>query len=721
MKASIFIAQLYLLSAMTLQAQDDVSLFDFWKYESDVENSLYKTLASIAFEQLEPRKQEISQLKTKADWLERQQVVKNKLLNIIGPFPEKTPLNIQVTGIIQKEDYRVEKLIYESRPGFYVPSALFIPNNITGKAPAILNPIGHSPASFRRDAYQHKIINLVKKGFVVLAYDPIGQGERLQYYDEELGKSKFPPNHEHSYPGAQCYIAGYSSSKHFIWDGIRGIDVLLSRPEVDPARLGMNGISGGGNMTAFIGAIDDRILAAAPECWITNFNYLLKSEAPQDSEQNLVKLIYNGLDHPDFIEVRAPKPTLIMATTRDFFSIQGTRETFQEARKAYEALGKKENLQITEDDDKHNSTVKNREAMYAFFQKHLDNPGNSKDYEVELFSEEELFVTKTGQLATSLKGETLYSLNKKVVEEQMIALQKSRTDSDKHLSEIRSSAIALSGFSFPEEYGKSIFSGRMVNEGYQLEKYLIEGSGDYKLPLALFIPENETKDEIVLLLHEKGKDYAANNDNLAKQLVSNGYTVLLADLPDIGEMGPGYLRGDTYIQGVSYNKWFAGILTGKSIVGLRAEDIVRINHFIKVGLPRYQSTTAISVGVLGSELLHAAAFDQNIHKVCLIQPFLSYSNIALTRDYKPSYIHSVVPGAITKYDLPDLIGYLSPRKILMINPVEANGSKASELKTKETMLFPIKIHGGKNSSSSLNIKSNIDSKAVAGQVLSWLK
>ena len=410
-----------------------------------------------------------------------------------------------------------------------------------------------------------------------------------------------------------------------------------------------------------------------------------------------------------------------MATTRDFFSIQGTRESFLEARKAYEALGAKENLQITEDDDRHTSTIKNREAMYAFFQKHLNNPGDNKDYEVELFSEEELFSTKTGQLATSLKGETMYSLNKKVVEEQMIALKESRTNTNKHLLETRSSAIELSGFSFPEKFGKSIFSGRIVNDGYQLEKYLIQGSGNYKLPLALFIPENETKEEVILLLHEKGKNFAANNDNLAKRLVSSGYTVLLADLPDIGEMGPGYLKGDTYIQGVSYNKWFAGILTGKSIVGLRAEDIVRINHFIKVDLPRYQSTTAISVGVLGSELLHAATFDQNIHKVCLIQPFLSYSDIALTRDYQPSYIHSVVPGAITKYDLPDLIASISPKKILIINSLEANGLNANEQKIREIMSFPIDIYNNKNTTNNFTIESNIHNQAVAERVLSWLE
>ena len=708
-------------SAVSLRAQEDVSLFDYWKYYSDVENSLYKTLASIGLEQLEPRKEKIDGLTSKSDWEARQKFVKSKLLEIIGPLPEKTPLNIQVTGIIQKDDYRVEKLIFESQPGFYVTSALFIPNNLSGKAPAILNAIGHSPTSFRRDAYQHKIINLVKKGFVVLAYDPIGQGERLQYYDEELGKSIFPPNHEHSYPGAQCYISGYSSATHFIWDGIRAIDVLLSRPEVDPSRLGMNGISGGGNMTAVISAIDDRILAAAPECWITNFHYLLKSEAPQDSEQNLVKMIKVGLDHPDLIEVRAPKPTLIMATTRDFFSIQGTRDSFNEAKKAYEAFGAGENLQITEDDDRHTSTVKNREAMYAFFQKHLDHPGDSKDYEVELLSPEELQVTKTGQMATSLNGETMYSLNKKVVQAQLSSLNSSRKKIDKHLAKTRQSAISLSGFSFPALYGSSIFSGRMNQEGYQVEKYLIDGSGEYKLPLVLFIPENRSSDELVLLLHEKGKDHAVNNEDLVKQLVANGYTVLLSDLPNIGEMGPGYLRGDTFIRGVSYNKWFAGILTGKSIVALRSEDILRITNFIENELTSYRSTSAISVGVLGSELLHASVFGDEIDKLCLIEPFLSYADIAGTRFYKTSFIHSTVPGAINEYDLPDLIGYLCPRKVLMINPLTPNAELAEEQRITEIMHYPTRVYSKNKVEENFLIIHTLEREGVVDQVISWLK
>ena len=712
---------LFLFILMPAQAQDDVDLFKYWQYYSDSENSLYKYFCSVAFEQLESRNSDISKLKTKADWLERQSIVRKKLTEIMGPFPEKTPLNIRITGVIQKEGYRVEKIIYESQPGYFVTSALFIPDNLEGKAPAILNPIGHSTLSFRREGYQHTIINLVQKGFIVFAYDPIGQGERLQYYDSELGKSRFPSNHEHSYPGAQCFISGYSPAKHFTWDGIRGIDVLLSRPEVDPDRLGITGISGGGTSTTFITTFDDRIHAAAPECFITNYNYLFRSEGPQDSEQNLFGLIYNGLDHPDFIELWAPKPTLIMSTTRDFFSIQGARETFQEASMAYAALGAEDNLQMIEDDFGHGFTRKNREAMYAFFQKHLKNPGDPHDQEVEILPVEELWVTETGQLATSLQGETMYSLNKKIVEKQVSVLESKRSNIDKHLAGIQHSVAEISGFSYPERNDDIVFSGRFVNAEYKLEKYLIQGSGEYMIPLALFIPNKINKKEAILILHEKGKNHAVNNENLAKQLLAEGYTVLLGDLPDIGEMGPGYMRGDTYINHVSYNKWFAGIHTGRSIVGLRAEDIIRMTQFIKTNLADYHSISAVSVGLLGSELLHAAVFENDIQKVCLIRPFLSFSEIALSHDYRPFFIHSTVAGAIEEYDLPDLMASLCPRKSLIINPLSGNGEKANETKSNQSLLFPSRAYSEKNASNNFGLKSNIEDHLVFEQVLSWLR
>jgi cephalosporin-C deacetylase-like acetyl esterase len=183
------------------------------------------------------------------------------------------------------------------------------------------------------------ILNLVEKGFIVLAFDPLGQGERLQYPDAETGKSKMGGStKEHSYAGIQTLLTGTSLTDYFIWDGIRVLDYLETRKEVDMKRIGMTGRSGGGTQTAQIAACDERIYAAAPECYITSFKRLLQSIGPQDAEQNPYKAIAKGFDHADYLHIRAPKPALMITTTHDFFSIQGARETFAEVQKSYAAL-----------------------------------------------------------------------------------------------------------------------------------------------------------------------------------------------------------------------------------------------------------------------------------------------------------------------------------------------------------------------------------------------
>jgi cephalosporin-C deacetylase-like acetyl esterase len=682
---------LFLTFILPVQSQEDVNLFDFWKFYTDSENVMYKSSCNLAFKQLHAREASIAQLHTKSDYLARQEVVKDKLLKLIGPFPEKTPLNPRVTGVIRKQDYRVEKLIFESIPGYYVSAALFIPEKRLGKAPAVIYASGHTINGFRSETYQHIIINLVKKGFIVLAFDPVGQGERLQYYDEKKGKSRFGPTVEHSYPGAQCYISGYSPTLYFIWDGIRCVDYLLTRKEVDPERIGMTGRSGGGTQTAYTAAIDDRILAAAPECFITRMEYVLKSIGPQDAEQNLVHMISEGLDHADLLEVRAPKPGLMITTTRDFFSIQGARETFRELKQYYQALGEGEQINMVEDDDVHASTKKNREAMYAFFQKYLDNPGSPADLEVEIFEERELWVTETGQLATSLKGETLYSLNRKIVKNQIAKLKliRSSGDFDERTLTVGKEAKQLSGFKYPVHKGKALFSGRYVKEDYILEKYLVPGSGDYMLPAALFIPLEKRNNEVVLLLDERGMEHSAHKDRLmVHSMLQQGYSVLLFDVPGIGSLGPGYLTGDAYIDNTSFNQWFAGILTNKSIVGMRAEDILRITHFIESDFGEFEIISALGSGAVGSELLHAAVFDKTIQKVALVQPFISFADIALIPEYAPAFIPSTVAGAIDKYDLPDLMAALCPRKVLIINPLSGNGDPAGDNELMSYLSYP---------------------------------
>jgi len=725
MKKKLFLSVVFIISILIpVQSQDDVNLFDFWKFYSDSENVMYKSSCSLAFIQLQERKEAIAQLHVKSDYLERQKVVRDKLLKLMGPLPEKTPLNARVTGVIKKEDYRVEKVIYESIPGYFVTAALFLPQKRKGKAPAIIYASGHTANGFRSETYQHIIINLVKKGFVVLAFDPVGQGERLQYYNETEGKSRFGSTVEHSYPGAQCYISGYSPAKYFIWDGIRSVDYLLTRKEVDPERIGMTGRSGGGTQTAYTAAVDDRIVAAAPECFITSMEYILKSIGPQDAEQNLVYMISEGIDHGDLLEVRAPRPGLMITTTRDFFSNQGARETFDEVKRFYDGLEAGDHINMVADDAGHASTRKNREAMYAFFQQYLKNPGDPGDLDVETFEEKDLWVTETGQLATSLKGETLYSLNKKNVENQNtnLKLRRGSEDIDKHMITVGKDAKQLSGFKYPGSFGKALFSGRYVKKEYVLEKYLIPGSGDYMLPAVLYMPVGKRNNEVVLLLDEQGMEHAAGKDSLMIQsMLKQGVSVLIFDVPGIGSLGPGYLKGDAYIDNTSYNQWFAGILTNKSIVGMRVEDILRIAHFIETDIGEFENISALATGATGSELLHAAAFDKSIQKLCLISPFLSFAEIALEPEYKPAFIPSIVAGAIEKYDLPDLMAALSPRKVLIVNPLSGNGDPAGDSEILGSLTYPNIVFTQKGAKENFAYSVVGEGQAVYEQILKWLK
>ncbi|MEZ4904183.1 MAG: acetylxylan esterase [Spirosomataceae bacterium] len=240
---------------LSTKAQGDLSVLGYWNYHHEQSHVLYSHLCQRAFRQLEERKKRIAQLKTKQDWQKRQAVIKQKLQESVGVFPAKTPLNAVITGTIERGGITVEKLYFESQPNYFVTAALFLPTGKRENLPTILYCSGHSANGFRSQAYQQIILNYVKKGFAVLAFDPIGQGERAQYPKSATPQyfyQKFTPTHEHSYGGTPSFIAGVSPALHFIWDGIRAVDYLLSRKEIDSNRIGIAGRSGGGTQSVYI-------------------------------------------------------------------------------------------------------------------------------------------------------------------------------------------------------------------------------------------------------------------------------------------------------------------------------------------------------------------------------------------------------------------------------------------------------------------------------------
>ena len=656
-----------------LYAQNELDVIqNSWLKYTDAPNFLYHHLADEAIDLLKKREAAVSKLNSLDEWQQRQKFIKETLLDIVGPFPEKTPLNAKVVRTVERKNYRIEHVIYESQPGFYVTSSLFIPTDIkkNEKAPAVIYCSGHSADGYRSKVYLHVIANLVKKGFIVFAFDPIGQGERLEYFNPETGKSSIPGENtnEHSYAGCQSFILGSSQARYMIWDGIRAVDYLISRKEVDPTRIGITGRSGGGTQSAYIAAMDDRIYAAAPENYLTNFTRLLQTKGPQDAEQNMFNCILRGIDQPDYLMVRAPKPALMITTTRDMFSIQGSMEAEKEVSRIYKAYGIEDNFSRVEDDAAHASTKKNREAMYAFFQKHLKNPGNPNDEETLPFSSEEVRVTPTGQKSTSLAGESIYSLNLRDVKKLTIELEKSRANLSTHFPHILKMAKKLSGYREPTTISEPVFTGRIQKDNYAVEKYFVYGEGDYVIPYLLLKPE-KSNNKGLIYLDSSGKNKGASEGGEVEWFVKNGFTVLVPDLLGIGETGPLTINyGHPYLL-----KWFASVLIGRSIVGVHAGDVVRLTRMFE-NESEINEVYGCARGEMTPALLHAAAFYPNIKQVALIEPYSSYRSIVANRFYDMKFMYSVVPTALTAYDLPDLASSLSPRRLLIAGVTDGNGS-----------------------------------------------
>jgi hypothetical protein len=627
--------------------------------------ALYRIISNEVFSRLDAREENIARLATRSDWETYQDQIKMTLCGTAAKFPA-SPLNPRITGTIERPGFVVEKVLFESHPGFYVTACLFIPGERQTPAPAVIYCSGHTELGFRSDAYQQVILNLVAKGFIVFAFDPIGQGERLQYPDPETGKSKAGgPTIEHSLAGMQTLLTGTALTDYFIWDGIRAVDYLATRSEVDMQRIGITGRSGGGTQSAMIGACDGRILAAAPENYITSFRRLFQSIGPQDAEQNPWQAIARGFDHADYLHARAPRPTLVLATTNDIFSIQGVRETFREAMASYVAMGHPQNLRLTEDMGGHESTRRNREAVYAFFREHLALPGDTTDTAVELFKPEELWVTPTGQVQTSYGGETIYSLNRKYFRKEALPE-----------AEKINRALALSGMSFHRRLTASVYTGKFLTDGLEVRKYFLENhTGDYALPLYVVRNAGVAAGKTLLWLHPGGKEKVPGNPMLAA-LAGAGYVIVVPDLPGTGELNDPGFTGDAMVGKVPFNYTFGANLAGKSIPGIQAEAIDLVVQFLETGpIFRDHEIFAIAEGDASSPLLHYTLQKNPFAKVVLTGYPGPAEALVHQEIYDPVQAFNVVPGSLPVYTTDDLIRLLPSRSVKVLS---GEGGKGSE-------------------------------------------
>ncbi|HSB14467.1 MAG TPA: alpha/beta hydrolase family protein [Bryobacteraceae bacterium] len=625
--------------------------------------SLTTYLHGLADQQLAQRRAEIENIKTPEQLEQRRAKVRSTLLKLIGGLPaERTPLNLKRIGRLDRGDYRVEKVIYESLPGFYVTASLYIPQSGQPPYPAVIQPLGHSMNAKAGGIYQSLSIGLAKYGFVVLTYDPIGQGERRIFWDGDIENSKVGgPTAEHSMVGRQSLLAGESVARYRIWDGMRGIDLLQSLPEVDPKRIGVSGCSGGGTLTAYIAALDDRVQAAAPACYISAWEEQLEGTGPQDAEQQFPDQLRLGLNHGDFAIALAPKPYLICNTTEDFFPLDGGTRTYEELKRIYALLGAGEKIARYIGPGGHGMNRDTREAIYAWMKRWLkgDPPAPASEPSFKLEAEEDLYCTRTGQVADSLGGETASTLNVRRLEK----IQPSRPVKDvaekiRSLSRYQRSGAPLEIRSF----------GTVDQDGFRFEKVAYAADVGRIVPALLCMPaQDRDRKRAVLYVDQAGKSRASALQPDLAELARMGFTVLAVDPSGIGETavhdedsGPGYLADGSV--------WLA-LMVGKPVLGIRIDEILRGLDVLRERNLLYDGRAiGFAKGLIGTTLLHAAALDARIDALILEGNLVSYHAVAAAPIHR-NVFEALIPGVLDQYDLPDLAAAVAPRPVWLVNTV----------------------------------------------------
>ena len=621
--------------------------------------------------------EQYEQRKTPEQIAEYQKRLRKEFIEAIGGLPERTPLNPRVTGVVRRDGYRVEKVIFESQPRHYVTGALFVPDSDRFKPPypGVIEPVGHSFTAKAREIYQSVGALLAINGIVALVYDPIDQGERGQMLSHwpSLSGTK-----AHTTVGVGSMLLGRNAARFEIWDGMRAIDYLQSHPEVNPTRIGCAGLSGGGTQTSHLMALDERITAAAPACYLTNFDRLFSTIGPQDAEQNIFGQLAFGMDHADYIMMRAPKPTLICAATGDFFDISGTWTTFRYAKRLYSRMGYAERVDLIEHDGEHNYHIPLREATTRWMMRWLlDKDEPITEPPIELLSEKEIQCTPDGQVMRLPRARSTYDLNRDY--EKELAEQRKKLWSTKSHAELLNRVRLIAGIRKLAELPRPKVSklSAIKREDCTIRKMILIPEAGISLPALMFIPTKQVSTpRAVLYIHEEGKSTDAATGKRIEDLIGVGRPVLAVDLRGTGETKQGDQRKFTGTTGSDWKDVFTAYLLWRSYVGMRAEDVLVCARFLQ---EQYAGPVElIAVGNVGVPALHAAALEADIFSsVDLASSLSSWSNvIELGRSVNQQV--SAVHGALTTYDLPSLASTLADKLVLRY-PLNALGEPAGTL------------------------------------------
>lgn len=610
-------------------------------------------------------------LKTPQEIRSHQKRLRDAMVAAIGGFPGRTALNVRVVETVKRDGYTIEKIIFESRPCFYVTAHRFVPDPARFNAPypGAIVPCGHSRSGKLAPWYQRPGVLGAKNGFVTVVYDPIDQGERLQLRSRE--NLSWGTTQEHNRGGVRAMMLGWNAAQFRIYDGMRAIDVLCEDPRVDSSKIGVFGISGGGTLTSYIMALDERVAAACPAGYLTTMRALADRCGPQDAEQNIFGQLAFGLNHLGYVLARAPSPVLMCCTHSDFFPFLGSIETAARAKRFYSALGAEGNFGLFDVNGPHHWYESQQQASLEWMKKHFGTGADGfsgagaqlrgldlgfsygkVDVGLADIDNPQRHVTEAGKVTGN--GFVLDLPGARSVYDIMRGekIRAKAVDGSLSVADVRRAA----GFRAASELDwKAVEISKTSKSGLAIRAVTLVRSDMMRVPTVVFTPENAKGRPVVVVSDAQRTELAGR----VRSLLGEGRPVMVAELRAFGETGSGISGHSNGFYGCRDSDEEIAMMCcwlGESLVGHRAEDLICAAEAFSAengGVP----VDVVAEGRAAVPAAHAFFAERK-----LIASFAaerapeSWAAVLADAQCRPYRFANVVHGALRLYDWTDLAG-----------------------------------------------------------------
>jgi dienelactone hydrolase len=662
-----------------------------------------------------PRRTTISDQSSLLSW---QRAARQAILASFGPRLERTPLNTQLTGILVREGYRIEKVFFESRPRNYVTANVYVPASGEPRFPAILCPVGHWGAGKACEDYQRFSAYFARRGFVVMCYDGPGQGERIQTFDAltrrpfvHPGTSEYFVTTEHGYLGSYAFLAGHSFARYLLWDGIRALDYLEQRGDVDKTRIACSGASGGGTQTRELAALDERIRVAIPVAYggcIADFIY-----AP-------------GVEEADVDTLIVPRPLLLVCASGDGAEgNEARRRGFTELATSYETVGARGAIDFSVAESRHGYTAPMYSTTYRWLAKWFGlaepAPETLVERPIALESESTLACTLSGQVKTSLGGETVASLSRAdAVRSRQPTLTPADPESwrswQSQMLERVKTTLGVGNGTTPLQ-PRTL--RRSDQENFVDERLVFFSDPGVYVPAILLLPAAKQPAPAIIFINEDAKSADAAPERYWLPLVRAGYAVLAIDPRGTGETSEGLVPRDyrAFLTGTDASLFYGAVRAGTSLPGMRVRDVLAARAFLESRAEiDSRRLGVLGLGSGGTLATLAASLDARIKVAVASGGLLSFDAIAATGT-STHRLTELVPAVLESFDLPDVAALVAPRPLVLANLVDAMHRRADPALAQSTYVRATHAYRALSAETHLRILDADSSEAIIQQLV----